>query len=167
MFSLYRRRPNDRKEEDPHRSSQTPQPPSCFLWRDGFGYPWLRQQSDLPRAAEAPFDADIKNNSLVVSPDEHLAAVFYSDEKRVVVYDLQTGQPIKTLMGCVTPRNIVFAPDGRRYYVSASSLGTVSVVDAASFETVAPLPGGLWRVRHRAHRRWQNALRQQRGPPAR
>ena len=92
--------------------------------------------------AEAPFDADIKNNSLAVSPDEHLAAVSYSDEKRVIVYDLQTGTPIKTLEGYVTPRNIVFAPDGKRFYVSDSSLGTVSVVDAASFETLARYPVG-------------------------
>ncbi len=93
--------------------------------------------------AEAPFDADIKNNSLAVSPDEHLAAVSYSDEKRVIVYDLQTGQPIKTLVGYVTPRNIVFAPDGKRFFVSDSSLGTVNVVDAASFETVARYPIGF------------------------
>ena len=92
--------------------------------------------------AEAPFDADIKNNSLAVSPDEHLAAVSYSDEKRVIVYDLQTGQSIKTLAGYVTPRNIVFAPDGKRFYVSDSSLGTVNVVDAASYETVARYPVG-------------------------
>ncbi len=92
--------------------------------------------------AEAPFDADIKNNSLAVSPDEHLAAVSYSDEKHVIVYDLQTGKAIKTLEGYVTPRNIVFAPDGKRFFVSDSSLGTVNVVDAASFETVTRYPVG-------------------------
>ena len=92
--------------------------------------------------AEAPFDADIKNNSLAVSPDEHLAAVSYSDENQVVVYDLQTGRPIKTLRGYVTPRNIVFAPDGKRFCVSDSSLGTVNVVDAAIFETLARYPVG-------------------------
>ena len=92
--------------------------------------------------AEAPFDADIKNNSLAVSPDERLAAVSYSDERRVVVYDLQTGKPVKTLGGYVTPRNIVFAPDGKRFYVSDSSLGTVNVVDATSFETLARYPVG-------------------------
>lgn len=92
--------------------------------------------------AEAPFDADIKNNSLAVSPDEGLAAVSYSDEKQVIVYDLHTGKPIKTLEGYVTPRNIVFAPDGKRFYVSDSSLGTVNVVDAVSFETLARYPVG-------------------------
>ena len=92
--------------------------------------------------AEASFDADIKNNSLAVSPDEHLAAVSYSDEKRVIVYDLHTGKPIKTLEGYITPRNIVFAPDGKRFFVSDSSLGTVNVVDAARFETVARYPVG-------------------------
>ena len=92
--------------------------------------------------AEAPFDADIKNNSLAVSPDEHLAVVSYSDERRVIVYDLQIGKPVKTLEGYVTPRNIVFAPDGKRFYVSDSSLGTVNVVDAASFETLARYPVG-------------------------
>ena len=92
--------------------------------------------------AEAPFDADIKNNSLAVSPDEHLAAVCYSDEQRVIVYDLQTGKAVKTLGGYVTPRNIVFAPDGKRFYVSDSSLGTVNVVDTATFETLARYPVG-------------------------
>ena len=92
--------------------------------------------------AQTPFDAQIKNNSLAVSPDERLAAVSYSDEKRVIVYDLQTGKAIKTLEGYVTPRNIVFAPDGQRFFVSDSSLGTVNVVDATSFETIARYPVG-------------------------
>ncbi len=96
----------------------------------------------VPARAGTPFDAAIKNNSLAVSPDEHLAAVSYSDEPRVIVYDLQTGQPIKTLAGYVTPRNIVFAPDGKCFYVSDSSLGTVNVVDTASFETLARYPVG-------------------------
>ena len=91
---------------------------------------------------QSPFDADIKNNSLAVSPDEHLAAVSYSDEQRVIVYDLQTGKPIKTLTGYVTPRNILFAPDGKRFYVSDSSLGTVNVVDTANFGTLARYPVG-------------------------
>ena len=92
--------------------------------------------------AEAPFDASIKNNSLAVSPDERLAAVCYSDEPRVIVYDLQTDQPVKTQAGYVTPRNIVFAPNGKRFFVSDSSLGTVNVVDAATFETLARYPVG-------------------------
>lgn len=120
--------------------------PHAFL-RSSFGVKALAalgfvgSLTSLARA-EAPFDADIKNNSLAVSPDEHLAAVSYSDEKRVIVYDLQTGKPLKTLEGYVNPRNIVFAPDGKRFFVSDSSLGTVNVVDAASFETVARYPVG-------------------------
>ena len=92
--------------------------------------------------ASTPFDADIKNNSLAVSPDEHLGVVSYSDEKRVIVYDLQAGKVLRVLDTFITPRNIVFAPDGLRFYVSDSSLGTVSVIDATSFATLASYPVG-------------------------
>ena len=75
--------------------------PHAFL-RSSFGVKalsalgFVSSLTSLARA-EAPFDADIKNNSLAVSPDEHLAAVSYSDEKHVSAYGLQTGKPIKTL----------------------------------------------------------------------
>jgi YVTN family beta-propeller protein len=86
-------------------------------------------------AAPQPFDAQIKNNTLAISPDEHLAAVAYSDTPRVLVYDLTTKQPPHVLADFVTPRNILFAPDGAHFYVSDSSLGEVVEIDAHTLAT--------------------------------
>ncbi|NKR04643.1 beta-propeller fold lactonase family protein, partial len=72
-------------------------------------------------ALAAGFDGAIKNNALALSPDGRTAAVSNSEESRVLVYDVTAGKLVRTLDGFVTPRNIVFAPDGARFYVSDSS----------------------------------------------
>jgi YVTN family beta-propeller protein len=41
------------------------------------------------------------------------------------------------LRGYVTPRNIVFAPDGKSFYVSDSSLGTVTRLDTTTLKPLA------------------------------
>jgi YVTN family beta-propeller protein len=78
----------------------------------------------------ASFDGHIKNNSLALSPDEKVAAVSYSDLPEVVVYDLTGRAQARVLSGFITPRNILFGPDGRHFYVSDSSLGVVVEIDA-------------------------------------
>ncbi|MYZ42513.1 beta-propeller fold lactonase family protein [Schauerella aestuarii] len=88
------------------------------------------------------FDGNIKNNSLAISPDERLAVVSYSERPDVVIYDLTSGKVRVVLNDFVTPRNIVFAPGGQRFYVSDSSLGTVSIIETATFKTVGSLPTG-------------------------
>lgn len=88
------------------------------------------------------FDGGIHNNSLAVSPDERTAVVSYSERSDVIVYDLTTGQVRAVLNGFVTPRNIVFAPAGDRFYVSDSSIGTVAVIDTATLKTVGSVPAG-------------------------
>ncbi|WP_213956250.1 beta-propeller fold lactonase family protein [Variovorax sp. dw_954] len=88
------------------------------------------------------FDGSIHNNSLALSPDERTAVVSYSERPEVIVFDLSTGKVRAVLHGFVTPRNIIFAPSGRQFYVSDSSLGTVAVIDTASLETVNRLPVG-------------------------
>nr|MBP6466328.1 phosphate ABC transporter substrate-binding protein [Rubrivivax sp.] len=79
--------------------------------------------------ARVTFDGQIRNNSLALSPDEATAVVSYSERPDVIVYDLVTGAVRGVLRGYVTPRNIVFAPDGKSFYVSDSSLGTVTRLD--------------------------------------
>ena len=93
-------------------------------------------------AARWTFDGGIHNNSLAVSPDERTAVVSYSERPDVIVYDLATGKVRAVLNGFVTPRNIVFAPAGDRFYVSDSSLGTVAVIDTATLKTVSSVPAG-------------------------
>lgn len=88
------------------------------------------------------FDGGIRNNSLALSPDEHTVVVSYSERPDVIVYDLVTGKLRAVLRGFVTPRNIVFAPSGERFYVSDSSLGTVAVIDTATLKTVSSVPAG-------------------------
>lgn len=93
-------------------------------------------------AARWTFDGSIHNNSLAVSPDERTAVVSYSERPDVVVYDLDRGKVRAVLNGFVTPRNIVFAPGGERFYISDSSLGTVAVIDTATLKTLSSVPAG-------------------------
>jgi len=77
------------------------------------------------QAERKTFDGQIENNSLALSPDEKLAAVSYSGMPQVVVYDLAGRNPPRVLSRFITPRNILFGPDGGYFYVSDSSLGEV------------------------------------------
>ena len=88
------------------------------------------------------FDADIVNNSLAVSPDERLAVASYSLERGIRVYDLRAQRLMTTLTGFVTPRNILFTPDGTQILISDSTRGVVAVVDADTFKEVAAIPIG-------------------------
>jgi YVTN family beta-propeller protein len=88
------------------------------------------------------FDADIVNNSLAVSPDERLAVACYSLEAGVKVYDLKTERLLKTLSGFVTPRNILFTPDGKQVLISDSTRGVVDIIDANSLTVVTSIPVG-------------------------
>ena len=93
-------------------------------------------------AARVTFDGNIRNNSLALSPDEASAVVSYSERPAIVAYALKTGTVQGVLRGYVTPRNIVFAPDGQSFYVSDSSLGSITRIDAASLTTQATLAAG-------------------------
>jgi YVTN family beta-propeller protein len=95
-----------------------------------------------PAAARWTFDGAIHNNSLAVSADERTAVVSYSERPDVIVYNLATGQVRAVLHGFVTPRNIVFAPSGKAFYISDSSLGTVAKIDTATLKTVSTVPAG-------------------------
>ena len=64
-------------------------------------------------------------------------------ETDVIVYDLATGAVRGVLRGYVTPRNIVFAPDGKSFYVSDSSLGTVTRLDTTTLKPLAHPPALL------------------------
>ena len=88
------------------------------------------------------FDGNIRNNSLALSPDESMAVVSYSERPAVVAYTLKTGAVQGVLRGYVTPRNIVFAPDGQSFYVSDSSLGNITRIDSVSLKTQATLAAG-------------------------
>jgi len=92
--------------------------------------------------ARVAFDGNIRNNSLALSPDETIAVVSYSERPDVVVYNLQTGAVQGVLHGYVTPRNIVFAPDGKALYVSDSSLGTIAKIDTVSLQAKALMAAG-------------------------
>src|SRR5207253_3640514 len=81
-----------------------------------------------------PFDAHIKNNSLALSPDETIIAVCYSDSPEVVVYDAAGRTPPRVLSEFITPRNILFSPDGQRFYLSDSSLGEVVEIGAGTLD---------------------------------
>jgi YVTN family beta-propeller protein len=93
-------------------------------------------------ASRASFDGNIRNNSLALSPDESVAVVSYSERPDLVVYDLHTGLVRGVLHGYVTPRNIVFAPDGASFWVSDSSLGTVTRINTKTLKAQSAVAAG-------------------------
>lgn len=78
------------------------------------------EKVSTPVAVQKTFDGSIQNNSLAISPDEKLAVVSYSARTDIAVYDLEKGELRQVINGFITPRNIVFAPDGNSFYVSDS-----------------------------------------------
>jgi YVTN family beta-propeller protein len=110
----------------------------------GQGRPFAGHINLKPTAPGAlyKFDAEIINNSLAVSPDERLAVASYSLDPGVKVYDLKTKRLVTTLSGFVTPRNILFTPDGKHFLVSDSTGGTVAIIDTATLKTTASIPIG-------------------------
>lgn len=82
------------------------------------------------------FDGAIKNNTLAMNPNEKMAVVASSENSEVVIYDLVNGKVQGVLKNYVTPRNIIFAPDGKSFYISDSSKGVVDRIDSESFQTI-------------------------------
>ena len=99
---------------------------------------WTAVQS----AVAQPFDADIHNNTLAVSPNESIAVAGNSQTAELKVYDLARGKLAATLSGFVTPRNIVFSPDGQRLYVTDSSKGVLERWNAGTLKREASLALG-------------------------
>ena len=92
--------------------------------------------------AQQSFDGDIKNNSLVISPDESIAVASYSDSVKVKVYNIKTGKLIRNIGGFINPRNIIFSPDGKLFYISDSGLGLLIAFDAATCKIIKTYPVG-------------------------
>ncbi len=92
--------------------------------------------------AQQTFDGDIKNNSLAISPDESIAVASYSDSVKVKVYNIKTGRTIKNIVGFINPRNIIFSPDGKIFYVTDSGLGLLMAYDVATLKLIKTYPVG-------------------------
>ncbi len=90
----------------------------------------------------AGFDGAIKNNALALNAAGTVAAVSNSEESAVVVYDVAKGTVLRRLDGFVTPRNIVFAPDGSRFYVSDSGTGRITIYETATGKEAGVLAAG-------------------------
>ena len=92
--------------------------------------------------AQQSFDGDIKNNSLAISPKENIAVASYSDSIKVKVYNIKTGKLIMNIGGFINPRNIIFSPDGKIFYISDSGLGLLLAYDAAKGKIIKTYPIG-------------------------
>ena len=88
------------------------------------------------------FDGNIRNNSLAISPNETMVVASYSERPEIIVYDLMSNKVKAVLPGYVTPRNIVFDPSGKVFYVSDSSLGIVFKINSDTLETISTIPVG-------------------------
>lgn len=92
--------------------------------------------------AQQTLDGWIKNNSLTVSPDESLAIASYSDSTHIKVYNLKSGKLIKNMSGFINPRNILFSPNGKWFYITDSGLGELLVFNTKTLQQVKAYPVG-------------------------
>ena len=92
--------------------------------------------------AQQSFDGDIKNNSLAISPNETIAVACYSDSLKVKVYNIKTDKVIKNISGFINPRNIIFYPDGKIFYITDSTLGLLIAYYALTLKVVKTYPVG-------------------------
>jgi YVTN family beta-propeller protein len=92
--------------------------------------------------ARRSFDGYIKNNSLAISPNETKAVGCYSDSVKVKVYNLKTGKVIKNISGFINPRNIIFSPDGKIFYITDSALSLMIAYNALTLKVVKKYPVG-------------------------
>lgn len=96
----------------------------------------------LQAQAQQTFDGDIKNNSLATSPNETIAVACYSDAVKAKVYNIKTGKVIKNISGFINPRNIIFSPDGKIFYITNSGLGLQMAFNALTLKVVKTYPVG-------------------------
>ncbi|MER5359065.1 beta-propeller fold lactonase family protein [Streptomyces sp. NPDC002785] len=89
-----------------------------------------------------PFDPQISNNTLAISPNERIAVATNSESDHLDVIDVRRGRKIAEIKGYVSPRNILFAPDGKTFTVSDSTLGVVDRISLRSHRVVKRLPLG-------------------------
>lgn len=90
----------------------------------------ISSENSIPEA----FDADIKNNSLAINPEETIAIVSNSTVSEIKIYDLKEEKVIHTLDEFVTPRNIAFSKDGKYFYISDSTYGNIREFNSETFE---------------------------------
>ncbi len=110
------------------------------LFATGIEMPFAQTVATKP--TRNTFDGNIRNNSLALSPDESSAVVSYSERPDVIVYDLKANLVRGVISHFVTPRNIVFAPDGGSFFVSDSTQGVIEKVDTATLKTLSRLAAG-------------------------
>ena len=79
---------------------------------------------------------------MAISPNENIAVASYSDSAHVKVYDIRTGKLIKNIGGFLSPRNILFSPDGKICYITDSGLGLLIAYDAVTFKIIHNYPVG-------------------------
>jgi YVTN family beta-propeller protein len=90
--------------------------------------------------AQESFDGNIKNNSLAISPDESIAVASNSDLTSIVIFDLKSNKLIKKINGFINPRNIIFSPSGKSFYITDSSLGTIYEISSKDYELLKKTP---------------------------
>ena len=96
-------------------------------------------QSANAQPSSSTSEFEIRINSRAVSPDERTAVACSSESPDVIVYDLEARKVRGVLNHFITPRNILFEPAGRFFYISDSTLGVVEKIDAASLKTISVL----------------------------
>jgi len=123
--------------------------PYVYVTNNGFASP-------APPATVSVIDAAIDEvvteipvgpfpDGITVSPDGRSVYVANFDSTTLSVIDAATNTVRATIDGFVGPQRIAFTPDGQRFYVSNSTFpGTISVVDASTYEILYTIETGLF-----------------------
>lgn len=92
-------------------------------------------------------------NRLKFSPDGKHVAISDPGTYEITIFDVATGNVIKTITTAAGPAGLVFAPDGKRLYVACADAGKVQAIDTATWTIAGEIatgtePDGLAYVRN-------------------
>ena len=86
--------------------------------------------------------ASAQPSALALSPDGDRLYVTVQNTARMVTFDTVTGATVgsEVVVGA-SPRGVAASPDGARVYVLNSGGGTITVIDAVSFQVLDTIAG--------------------------
>ncbi len=91
----------------------------------------LVQTLQLPADVKGNFDhfgVDLKGNRLFATPEDY---------KAVVVFDLKTGNLIRTIGGIARPHAVLYREDLNRIYVTDGTTGDLKIFDGTSYQLLS------------------------------
>lgn len=111
------------------------------------GFPLLSAAGALPlrTVTDVPLPGQVSRlDYATFDPITHLLFIAHLGDSSVVVYDTRLNKVVRTLSGIGHVHGVLAIPELGRVYASATATDEIVVIDEASLEVVARIPGGVY-----------------------